>query len=60
MRALTALSGFCDLVGRIGELIDLFARADSLLAQALDSPLSVATLGRENRRGEQETHEPAG
>ena len=34
-----------DLVGRIGELIDLFARADSVLASAVDSPLSRAALG---------------
>jgi hypothetical protein len=36
-----------DLVGRIGELIDLFARADSVLVSAVDSPLSRAALGLE-------------
>ncbi|MBV8594238.1 MAG: hypothetical protein JOZ27_08065, partial [Caulobacteraceae bacterium] len=34
-----------DLVGRIGELLDLFARADSLLDQAIHAPLSRAALG---------------
>lgn len=34
-----------DLVGRIAELIDLFARADSLLAQILPATLDRAALG---------------
>ena len=34
-----------DLVGRLGELVDLFGRADSVLAQTLDAPLSRAALG---------------
>jgi len=34
-----------DLVGRIGELIDLFVSADSLLVRTLDDPLSRAALG---------------
>ncbi len=34
-----------DLVGRIGELIDLFISADSLLVRTLDDPLSRAALG---------------
>lgn len=34
-----------DLVGRVGELIDLFVRADSLLVQTLDDPLSRDSLG---------------
>lgn len=34
-----------DLVGRIGELIDLFLSADSLLVRTLDDPLSRAALG---------------
>lgn len=33
-----------DLVGRVGELIDLFVRADSLLVQTLDDPLSRDSL----------------
>ena len=36
-----------DIVGRIGELIDLFGRADSLLTSAVDSPLSSVALGME-------------
>ena len=36
-----------DLVGRIGELVDLFARADTVLARTLDSPLSRGALGLE-------------
>ncbi|MFN4040667.1 MAG: type ISP restriction/modification enzyme [Brevundimonas sp.] len=34
-----------DLVGRVGELIDLNLRADSLLIQTLDDPLSRDSLG---------------
>lgn len=33
-----------DLVGRVGELIDLFVKADSLLVQTLDDPLSRDSL----------------
>lgn len=33
-----------DLVGRIAELIDLFARADSILIETLDDPLSRESL----------------
>ncbi|MGZ8370119.1 MAG: type ISP restriction/modification enzyme [Caulobacteraceae bacterium] len=38
-----------DLVGRIGELIDLFARADSLLVRTLDDPLSREALGLDRK-----------
>lgn len=34
-----------DLVGRVGELIDLFVSADSLLVRTLDDPLSRHALG---------------
>jgi hypothetical protein len=34
-----------DLTGRIGELIDLFVSADSILIRTLDDPLSRAALG---------------
>jgi len=34
-----------DLVGRIAELIDLFARADTLLGQVLPSTLTSGGLG---------------
>lgn len=34
-----------DLVGRIGELIDLFVSADSVLVRTLDDPLSRQALG---------------
>lgn len=34
-----------DLVGRIGELIDLFARADDILGRTLANPLSREALG---------------
>ncbi|NBB53440.1 N-6 DNA methylase [Rhizobium sp. CRIBSB] len=33
-----------DLVGRVGELIDLFVKADSILVQTLDDPLSRDSL----------------
>lgn len=41
-----------DLVGRIAELIDLFGRADSVLARTLDSALSRAALGFESVEAE--------
>jgi hypothetical protein len=34
-----------DVAGRIAELIDLFASADSILVRTLDDPLSRAALG---------------
>lgn len=34
-----------DLVGRIGELIDLFGKADGILARTLEKPLSREALG---------------
>ena len=39
------LTGVRDLVGRIGELIDLFVRADTLLAKVLPATLSREVLG---------------
>ena len=36
-----------DLVGRIGELVDLFARADDILEATLAEPLSRSALGLE-------------
>lgn len=37
--------GIRDVVGRIAELIDLFARADHVLARALPATLSREALG---------------
>ena len=39
------LNAFRDIVGRIAELIDLFARADRVLEQALAATLSHEALG---------------
>lgn len=39
------VTGMRDVVGRIAELIDLFARADQVLAQALPATLSRQALG---------------
>ncbi len=39
------VTGMRDVVGRIAELIDLFARADQILAQALPAALSREALG---------------
>lgn len=41
----TMIVAFRDLVGRIAELIDLFGRADILLAQILPSTLTRGGLG---------------
>ena len=42
-----------DLVGRIGELIDLFARADSLLVEALDCITRRRRAWGEDRVGDE-------
>jgi len=39
------VTAFRDVVGRIAELIDLFARADHLLGHALNATLSREVLG---------------
>lgn len=45
-----------DLVGRIGELIDLFVAADSLLVQTLDDPLSRDSLTFAMRMEDEAAH----
>jgi len=47
-----------DLVGRVGELIDLNLRADSLLIQTLDDPLSRDSLGFASADAAAETATP--
>ncbi|KPF82915.1 hypothetical protein IP78_03375 [Brevundimonas sp. AAP58] len=47
-----------DLVGRVAELIDLNLRADSLLAQTLDDPLSRDSLGFASADAAAETATP--
>lgn len=47
-----------DLVGRVGELIDLYLRADSLLVQTLDDPLSRDSLGFASEDSAKETATP--
>ena len=47
-----------DVAGRIAELLDLFARADMLLARALRDTLSRESLGWSENRGAGEQDEP--
>ncbi|MFN5618908.1 MAG: hypothetical protein ACK47T_10070 [Brevundimonas sp.] len=47
-----------DLVGRVGELIDLNLHADSLLIQTLDDPLSRDSLGFASADAASETAAP--